>query len=180
MSRYLTELAVCDSWFVECNNSTVAFAAILNVMEEMSYSRLSAGIRERFLRELNEQVQLNHRSPIVIAARDRLKTMFPSALSCGDEFMAIDTSFVPQSLTVKTDLDNASMSSNGSTVSRGCSNSCETTNRFVVTANRARANSGDSFGSCRYSPSPRRRYVVSPIGPPRNRLSSSPIIAGVQ
>lgn len=186
MSRYLTELAVCDSWFVDCNKSTVAFAAILNVMEDITYSRLSAGIREKFLRELCDSANLSHRSPTVIAARDRLKAMFTSAVaSGGEDFVMADTTFAPHcaSKTVA-DMDSASLSSSGSTVShRGRTNSCESNGRFMVaTSNRARTNSGDSFGSCRYSPSPRRRCVVSPIGPTTrsNRLSSSPIVAGVQ
>lgn len=181
MSRYLTELAVCDSWFVDCNKSTVVFASILNVMEDISYVRLSAGIREKFLRELSDKANLSHRAPTVVAARERLKAMFVSAFaSGGDDFIMADTTFAPH-CAVKTDnMDSASLSSSGSTVSRsGRANSCESNGRFLVT-NRARTNSGDSFGSCRYSPSPRRRCVVSPIGPSRNLLSSSPIVAGVQ
>jgi hypothetical protein len=167
LSRYLTELAVCDSYFVEINNSTTAFAAILNVMEDMNYSRLSAGIREKFLRDIAHKVGLSYSSPSVVAARRRLKTMFNA--TSGPEAAVVS----PSKPTPETQHDSGSISSMHSTGSNG-------SNRSVF-GNRVRAGSVDSKGSRIFSQSPRRRCVVaSPMGTSRSRASSSPMVAGVQ
>jgi hypothetical protein len=169
LSRYLTELAVCDSYFVEVNNSTAAFASILNVMEDMSYSRLSAGIREKFLRDIASKVGLSYSSPSVCAARRRLKTMLDATASIA----VVDTAVVsPQVRTQEVESGSiSSMGSNGSA------------NRNLL-GNRSRTNSVDSKGSARIfanSPARRRCLVASPMrGHSRSRSSSSPIVAGVQ
>lgn len=83
LSRYLTELAVCDSYFVDVDKSIVAFASILNVMEEMSHELLPGGVRERFLRDLGWKVGLHYDLPAVSAARSRLRAMFVATTSGG-------------------------------------------------------------------------------------------------
>jgi Cyclin, N-terminal domain len=176
LSRYLTELAVCDSFFVAVNNSTVAFASILNVMEDMSYTRLSAGIREKFLRELMLRIGMNHRSDSVVAARDRLKTMF--AATSGQLEGDVAAVVPPQQQQHGRIQDNSGDSNSlaGSLSSAGSAGSSRYNSR-------PRSNSTDSKGSCRYSPSPRRRCVVANLSPmtlSRARLSSSPMEAGVQ
>lgn len=176
LSRYLTELAICDSYFVAENNSTVAFAAVLNVMDEMNYTRLSAGTRERFLLVIRDSIGLQHRSPRVVAARQRLKTMFSA--SSGQRGVP---SFASQQETNNendsSSMAGNSMSSAGSNIS---SNNCSD-GRY---GHRTRANSFDSVGSCRYSPSPAHRRCVltsvSPLAASHSRLSSSPMVAGVQ
>ena len=80
VSKYLTELAVCDAYFVDrSNSSTVAFAAILNVMEDMNYSKFSGGLRETFLRNLTYHLHLNHCSDDIVSARRRLRKMFTAS-----------------------------------------------------------------------------------------------------
>ena len=163
LSRYLTELAVCDSYFVSVDNSTVALAAILNVLEEVPYSRLSAGTRERFWKDVTVRVGLDPRAPLVRESRDRIKTMFNA--TSGHETVAV----------VRTnECDNNSMASVSSVGSSGSAYG-----RF----NRPRSGSVDttgSKGSCRYSPSPHRRFLtnVSPMS--RAHTSSSPMVASVQ
>lgn len=181
LSRYLTELAVCDSYFVPVNNSVVAFASILNVMEDMSYARLSAGLREKFLREIAQRVGMSYRSPIVTSARERIRTMF--ATTSGHD--ALGTAFSPQQpQRVDSDVSSlagGSISSAGSTGSFNRARTNSSDSRGCI--GRPRANSADSKGSCRYSPSPRRRCVVANVSPmtsSRARLSSSPMVAGVQ
>lgn len=163
LSRYLTELTVCDSFFVEHNASTIAFAAILNVMDEMSFSRLSAGIREKFLRDISEKVHLNYRDAAVAAARERIRAMVSSSMG----FAPTDTRMGHSQAAKQID-DVISVSSGGSTGS-------------WMRVGRSRANSVDSMGSCRYSPSPRshRRCVVSPMATGRNCVSS-PMVTSVQ
>ena len=154
LSRYLTELTVCDSYFVDANQSCIAFASILNVLEDMPYSRLSAGIRERFLRDLGDKVSLNYRSPDVVAARQRITTMFAS----------------DSLLETKTERDQVSVGS-------GPAGSVESLGRSF---RRARANSSDgSKGSApRCSPSSRRRIsVVSSPSSQRRLMQASPIVA---
>jgi hypothetical protein len=176
LSRYLTELAVCDSYFVEVNNSTAAFAAILNVMEDMSYARLSAGIREKFLRDIASMVSLSHSATSVIAARKRLKTMFDATSG-----IAPDDAPVVSPQGSSHEVETGSTSSMGSNGSRVRANSSDSRS-FL--GNRPRTNSSDSKGSARiYAQSPARRrcVVASPMrGHSRNRSSSSPMVAGAQ
>lgn len=162
LSRYLSELTACDSFFVDCKASTIAFASMLNVMEDMSFSRLSAGIREKFLRNISEKVQLSYRASEVVAARSRIRSMFSTS--------TVQDSAIPATKSMD---DNLSVSSSGSTGSWA--------NRNLL-GRRGRANSTDSKGSCRYSPSPRRRCVpiASPMTTSRARVSSSPITAMIQ
>ena len=163
LSRYLSELTVCDSFFVDQNTSTVALAAILNVMEDMSYTRLSAGIREKFLRDLSEKLGFNCREPAVSAARERIRAMVSTSMG-----------FAP----------NESKLSKASSMGDDCM-SVASTGSTGSWANfrkgHSRTNSSDSMGSCRYSPSPRshRCHIVSPITSSRGR-SASPLIATVQ
>ena len=164
LARYLTELAVCDTYFVSVKKSTVAFASILNVMDEMSYARLSAGIRARFLRDLAEKLGFSYADPAVMAARGRLRSMFSTSGTISDA--------VPSD--VKTLLDDAvslassAMSSTGSLNKRS--------------GGRSRSSSIDSKGSCRYAASPHRPFMMAGASPVSRatKLSCSPVVAGVQ
>lgn len=86
LSRYLAELAVCDSYFCPVLNSTIALAAILNVMDEMSYAYFPAALRQEFRRNLSKYAlggdssggAVSCQSLAVLAARERLSAMFNS------------------------------------------------------------------------------------------------------
>jgi len=80
LARYLAELSICDSFFVDCSASTIAYSAVLNVMDDISLSRISAGARHRFLAELYERVGLDHRDDDVRTARERLREIFASSM----------------------------------------------------------------------------------------------------
>jgi len=189
LSKYLTELAVCDSYFVDQNNSIVAFAAILNVMEDMGYAQLSAGIRERFLRDLMEKVGLSYGDPRVVTARQRIRAMFAATSGTASPTSAtMDTTSVAEfdpatekpvhgeTPPTSTDITTASMASN---LSRANSSGCSSVD-----------SSKGSAPSCRYSPSPHRprRTVIAGASPARSRhsglsrahLSSSACDASVQ
>jgi hypothetical protein len=161
LSRYLSELTVCDSFFVDHNASTIAFSSILNVMEDMSYSKLSAGLREKFLRDLSTKVGFNFHDPSVSAARERIRAMVSTSMGF------VDTN-KPATKSKGCVDDCVSVTSTGSTGS-------------WATMRRGSASSVGSMGSCRYSPSPRthRCHIVSPITSSRGR-SSSPFISAVQ
>ena len=188
LSKYLTELAVCDSFFVDVPNSVVAFAAIVNVMEDMNYSKLSGGLREKFLTTIASRVGLMHSSPDVICARHRLRKMFAASnMLPGGNLSApqqqqqqqqqpYSQENHPSQHHTVIERDNMSLSDRSMCSADGSLRSLA----------RARTNSCDnsSKGSCRYSPSPaaRRPFVVSPLAPTNRagRISSSPIVAGVQ
>ena len=177
LSKYLTELAVCDAYFVAVNSSTVAFAAILNVMEDMNYSKLSGGLREKFLSTLTFKVGLRHSAEDIVNARQRLRKMFvASSVSNGEAFAPPQAFRGQENLGENGSLADRSMSSTGSIGSVSY-------HTRSATSFRSRTNSFDSKGSCRYSPSPRRSFLasVSPMGgSSRAAISSSPIVAGVQ
>lgn len=199
VSLYLTELAVCDSYFVDVPNSTVAFAAILIVMEDTNYARLSGGLREKFLTTLKYKVGLHHAAPDVVNARQRLRKMFastkatlgnafspqppvPAAYGCGMEhsnFGEENSSLADQHHHHYTNLSSSSsVGSMGSTKNAPANGFRSRTNSIDNNSS-----SGGSKGSCRYSPSLRRSFVasVSPVScASRASVSPSPIVAGVQ
>jgi hypothetical protein len=75
LSKYLTELAVCDPFFIPMPNSVVALAALLNVLDELSYNKLSEGARTRFLSDLCLQIRINPYADQVTKCRARLRRM---------------------------------------------------------------------------------------------------------
>ena len=173
-ANYLTELAVCDSYFVEAHSSTLAFASILNVMEDMSYSKLSGGLREKFFSTLACRVGLHPRSEDVVNARHRLRKVFATSYTTNTNSTVApppEAQRGQDNYGDNSSLADRSMSSTGSTRSYQTKsvNSC-----------RSRANSFDSKGSCRYSPSPLVRFhaSVSPLVSSRAAISSSPFVAG--
>lgn len=76
LSRYLAELSTCDPFFIEYQSSTIAFAAILNVLEDqISLDRVPCASRERFFRDLQCDLNFHRGRASVRVARDRLQTM---------------------------------------------------------------------------------------------------------
>ena len=80
LSRYLCELCLCDSFFVEYRPSSIAYAAILNVFDHMTKARISTGIRKSFIENLSELLKLKHNDPNIAAARSRMQAMFSSSM----------------------------------------------------------------------------------------------------
>ena len=74
-SRYLAELSLCDLFFVEFYPSTVAYAAILNILEtnDQVHATMTPREKDRYSRFLSDAVQLHPHSPDVLAARERLR-----------------------------------------------------------------------------------------------------------
>jgi hypothetical protein len=188
MARYFTELAVCDSYFVDVNNSTVAFAAILNVINGMTYSKLSAAIRERFLLELRRRVGMDATLPSVLSAMERLRTMFVAtgASKCSNNE---NTSPAPDA--IQASKPPVASSNQNSNINKGslllqepqhdsrsvCSTNSNRSKNSWPGTQRGGSNSLDGY---RYSPSPARRVVMAGSSPMRASMSSSPMDAGVQ
>lgn len=183
LSKYLTELAVCDSYFVDVHNSVVAFAAIVNVMEDMHYSKLSGGLREKFLTTIATKVGLMHSSPDVIFARHRLRKMFAASNMLDGNCSASPTAQQQSQQPYPQESPHSIMErDNVSLADRSMCSADGSLNTRSVAPPRSRTNSFDSSskGSCRSS---RRPFVatVSPLASSRAaRISSSPIVAGVQ
>lgn len=172
LSRYVTELAVCDSFFVPADSSIVALATVLCVMDELSYTMLPVGLRERFLIDIRNRIGLSHQSSVVVACRDRLRSIISvsmgGSLQRSRSLATRSTGTNPESGSLAGgSLAGGSISSAGSTGSH---------HHY----NRARANSSDS--KSRFSASPHRRFLVANVSPmtSRQRTSNSPTVAGVQ
>jgi lipoyl(octanoyl) transferase len=74
VTRYLSELSVCDPFFVDHDKSSVAFASILNVLEEeVTNGKLDAQHLEHFIGEVTNQFQwFQEDMTEVNSCRDRL------------------------------------------------------------------------------------------------------------
>lgn len=168
LGRYLTELAVCDSYFIGVSGSTVAFAAILNVLDQISLMRISAGTRERFLGAILTRVGLNHREAVVEASRDRLRAML-NATTGSENQPPLAFSQVAQ----ENDIGSLSSSgSNNSSVKDPRYYEASTVSSTTTTTNRPRSNSTDSRS---------RRHFMTNVSPmTRSQRSSSPIVARLQ
>lgn len=210
LSRYLTELAVCDTYFVGIKHSAVAFAAILNVMDDLPYARLPAGIRAKFLRDLAETLGLSYADPIVVASRDRLRSMFstPSTHSPTD-VVSSDSLFTKAAAALTSKLDDSLSLASSSALSSAAGSVSSQMNKThhpppssSLSSSRSvsahsRSNSFDSTGGkgsgCRFAAqSPQqqqhqqqhhRSFVLAAAASPlsnRTKVSGSPMVAGVQ
>lgn len=77
---YVAELSVCDSSYVRYPWSTVAMACILNVMEDLSYSRLPLAARQAFWDEITFKTGFRETARLH-SARQRLRSLFNSTLN---------------------------------------------------------------------------------------------------
>jgi hypothetical protein len=81
MSRYITELSVCDSSFVEIDPSAVAFAAVLNSLEDRRFRKMiGTNLRDQFLRSIWTHVGIRPDDAHVMAARPKLKRLLASSV----------------------------------------------------------------------------------------------------
>jgi len=80
VSRYLSELSVCDRFFMEFQPSSIAYAAVLNVTESICFSRLSPAHRSNFINALATEANMDHRAADVVAAQKRLKEKYMSSI----------------------------------------------------------------------------------------------------
>jgi hypothetical protein len=205
VSKYLTELAVCDAHFVDrAHSSTIAFAAILNVMEDMNYSKFSGGLREAFLRNLACRVNLHHRSDDVVNARKRLRKMFSvsstiyspkngnhmSDVNCVTPHETSPTSPGQENYYGSVCGDTISLADRSMSSGSALSNSNQNNiNLSHISTTAYRSSSGNSVdtsksGSCRFAqkPSPRRTNFFASVSPiiTSSRAASTLIEAGIQ
>ena len=172
---YMAELSVCDSFFVRYPASTVAMAAIMNVMEDLPFSRISLTSRDEFWSTLSINVKGFHTGDIA-AARDRLRAMFTSTPTPSNSTTQSSNKLyepnVTKSPTTTTEMqldDTASVAT-----SMSCAESS-----LLRSSSKSRADNMDVQDRFRYSPSPSNslQRVVSSC-PMSAQIASSPIVAG--
>jgi len=76
MSRFLTELSVCDYYFVNHKPSVIAISAILNSIDGIDEIRLTPTDRSIFLQEVLSNSGLVHDSATVTGVRNMLRQMY--------------------------------------------------------------------------------------------------------
>eukprot|EP00566_Odontella_aurita_P020904 CAMPEP_0113529786 /NCGR_PEP_ID=MMETSP0015_2-20120614/2582_1 /TAXON_ID=2838 /ORGANISM="Odontella" /LENGTH=361 /DNA_ID=CAMNT_0000428445 /DNA_START=118 /DNA_END=1200 /DNA_ORIENTATION=+ /assembly_acc=CAM_ASM_000160 len=173
LAKYLTELSVCDAFFVDIPASTIAYASILNVMEELRQfgrSYLPSRVRDRFVRNLSEKVYMDHTSVDVVHARHELRTKYAASLRAYAQEESVV--FGQQAHQQRGTADDASRTSSKGSIKGG-----------LTGRSRSRSGSYDSAGSwSRYSASPQvhrrsRHRARSPsCSTLRNRASTSPSV----
>lgn len=82
LSKYLTELAVCESSFVERQNSVIAIAAIRIIMERMNFIDLNQEANEKFVLAVSEIMGQTSESETTRDTRERLQIMFSKIALC--------------------------------------------------------------------------------------------------
>jgi Cyclin, N-terminal domain/Cyclin, C-terminal domain len=200
VSMYLTELAVCDSYFVDVPSSTVAFAAILIVMEDTNICRLSVALRDSFFSTLSSKLKLYAHEGGVVDARYRLRKMFASTnMSFANLYSPpppTQSAPYPHATPMPQqqqqyayygygDTDTVYSSDDDDHSISSCmqhqQNQAAARNKSLHS--RTSSYDGSSKSSCRYSPSLRPSFVasVSPVScTSRAGISASPIVAGLQ
>lgn len=76
LSRFLSELSVCDYFFVTRKPSSVALATLMNAMDGMDYVRISKEQRQKFIYNLFTLGHLDCYSDEVHECRTRLREMY--------------------------------------------------------------------------------------------------------
>ena len=84
MTRFLTELSVCDYFFVTRKQSSIAVAALMNAMEMTDSSKLSTKQRQQFINDIFVDTHLEYNSDEVIECRTRLREMYHQG-GCGND-----------------------------------------------------------------------------------------------
>jgi len=85
LARFLTELAICDYYFVTEMPSNLAYAAILNALEfrgSHGAAPISARAVQEFLHEMLRVAGLHCDSAIVSAARTRIREIYLHSAAC--------------------------------------------------------------------------------------------------
>jgi hypothetical protein len=173
---YMAELSVCDSYFVRFPASTVAMAAIINVMEDLPLSRLSLRCRDDFWSTLSHHVSGFHPTDIT-AAQDRLRAMFSASSPSNNNTQPSTSTYYEPSNVTHSPTSTTEMQLDDATASIATSSSSS----FFKSRPAAAAAVVDPQDGFRYSPSPtasQRIMEPSPMSYSRSssRINSSPIV----
>lgn len=172
---YMVELSVCDSTYVRYPWSTVAIAAILNVMEDLSYSRLPLASRQAFWNEITTKTYFKETSTLH-TARQRLRNLFNTTVTTMTRMDQTVTSSPTSTVDPMQVEESGSIASNGSMKYSDHHNNNYAKNdryRYSPSPN-VRSTLGAS--PMNYSTSSKTTTIVS--HPNRSMISSSPIVTG--
>ena len=86
IARFLTELAVCDCYFINEFQSHVAYACILVAIEFSSSSSLSSictpAVVDEFASNMTNIARIRHDDPAIVACRSRVKDIYMKSVVC--------------------------------------------------------------------------------------------------
>jgi len=91
MSRFLTELSVCDYFFVNHKPSTVAMAAIINSIESIGEDRFSTSDRVQFFEEIHSTSGLRQDCDAVVDVRNMLRQMYSQSTGSDHQEETVET-----------------------------------------------------------------------------------------
>lgn len=83
--RYLTELSVCDYWFVSRKPSTIAIAAFVCAFEVLGYQRIESRYQDDFLQRLVDHGNSTATDEDIDECCDRLRDIFRTNAANNDE-----------------------------------------------------------------------------------------------
>lgn len=172
---YMVELSVCDSTYVRYPWSTVAIAAILNVMEDLSYGRLPLASRQAFWNEITAKTYFKETS-ILHTARQRLRNLFNTTVTTMTRMDQTVTSSPTSTVDPMQVEESGSIASNGSMkYSDHHHNNYAKNDRYRYSPSpNVRSTMGAS--PMNYSTSSKTTTIVA--HPNRSMISSSPIVTG--
>ena len=144
LSRYMAELSVCDRYFIERTSSTVAFAAISNVLEDEMAGTISLVCRSKYFHFLQEEFGFCLDSAHIRAARDRLRTLVES---CGIRTSHEENKENKENLYSRRDSTECSYRTPDDTSLGSKASPCGNNNQKMKKSARSRCNSTDSRSS---------------------------------
>jgi len=100
ISLFLTELSVCDYFFVTRKPSSIAMACILNAIDEI---KLSPVIVQKFICDLRQNTTLDVTGEEVMECKELLKEMY---IAAGAEFYGRDETSSPTTVVETVDVSN--------------------------------------------------------------------------
>mmetsp|Transcript_21291 Transcript_21291/g.25349 ORF Transcript_21291/g.25349 Transcript_21291/m.25349 type:complete len:320 (+) Transcript_21291:33-992(+) len=87
LSRFLSELSVCDYYFVTRKPSSIAIASLMNAIDGIDHHRLSAKQRLEFINNISSISHLDCYSDEVVECRNRLQDMYHQGGYCNQNQM---------------------------------------------------------------------------------------------
>ena len=161
LSRYITELSVCDSAFVEINPSSVAFAAILNSLEDRKYRKfISSSVRDQFVRSIERHVDIHQDDEHVVMARPKLKRLLKNSLAQDASSQGGSSNQTPQQHAQAQSVSSVTSSINGMQIQDSKYDDSSITSKLSRLSGRSRHSRSSSVDS---NISLSRRRVV-PVG----------------
>lgn len=158
LANYVAELALCDSSLVNVKNSTIAFSAILNVLEDVRSHLFTPTMRAKFLAYLAYRAGAFPYTAEVVQTRVRLRRSYEASMAANGPLDVLSEGYHGR------DLQDSTSVADNTIMSASTHGSCKS---FL----------SDSKGSCRFSnASPLRHHLIHTVSPISRAVRS---LAGV-